>query len=189
MKTAAEALRWLAAERIVLLAAKVEGVPSLAHEIVQGPIKGSWWGHPMGKLIFTLASALEDSGDVLLCKLVEGKATFVHRAVWPSLARVLLDDGWRGGRLAKCSAGARKLYERVEREGEVRGKLDAKAVKALEEAQLALVVSEHTDKGHHEKVLTSWSAWVRGAGVKPVKGSLEDAIAAVREAAHGIEVL
>jgi hypothetical protein len=189
MKTAAEALKWLASQRVVLLAAKVEGVPSLAHEIVQGPIKGSWWGHPMGKLIFTIASALEDSDDVLPCKLVEGKATFVHRAVWPSLARVLLDEGWRAGRLAQCSAAARKLYGRVEAEGEVRGKLDAKAVKALEEAQLALVVSEHTEKGHHEKVLTSWSRWAKRAEVKPAKGSLEAAIAAVREAAHGLEVL
>jgi hypothetical protein len=173
VKTVAEALLWVKRHRVVLLAAKVDGVPSLAHELIGGPFKGSWWGHEKGKLIFELASALEDSDEVLLCKLVEGKATFVHASVWPALARVVLDESWRRPRIAKLDAAAKKLFERVEREGQVRG-ADAKAVKALEACQLALVVSEHTDKGHHQKVLTAWSRWAQK--VKPMKGSLEEAL-------------
>ena len=188
MKTADEALAWLREQRVVLLAAKVEGVPSLAHRIIGGPFKGSWWGHPKGKLIFQLASALEDSKEALLCKLVEGKATFVHREVWPTLARVVLDEGWRGPKLATLGAPAKKLYAQVERDGEVHG-ADAKAIKALEEASLALVVSKHTEKGHHEKVLTAWSAWAKRAKVKPSKGSVDDALAALARAAHGAKVL
>ncbi len=177
MKTVAEAVAWVKRHRIVLLAAKVEGVPSLAHEVIGGPFKGSWWGHAKGKLIFELASALEDSDEVLLCKLVEGKATFVHASAWPALARVVLDESWRRPRVAKLNAAAKKLFERVEKEGQVRG-AEAKAIKALEESQLALVVSEHTEKGHHQKVLTSWSRWA--SKVKPLKGSLEEALESLK---------
>jgi hypothetical protein len=56
--------------------------------VAGGPIKGSWWGHPKGQEIFRLAEAVEDSGDVLVCKLIEGKVTYVHRRLWPALARL-----------------------------------------------------------------------------------------------------
>ena len=32
------------------------------------------------------AAVSDTSGDVLVCKLVSGKVTFVHRRVWPALA-------------------------------------------------------------------------------------------------------
>lgn len=179
MKTVAQALAWVKRHRIVMLAAKVDGVPSLAHEIIGGPFRGSWWGHEKGKLIFDLASGLEERDEVLLCKLVEGKATFVHESVWPALARAVLDESWRRPRVAKLNAAAKKLFERVEKEGQVRG-AEAKAIKALEESQLALVVSEHTDRGHHQKVLTSWSRWAKK--VKPLVGSLEEALESLKTA-------
>ena len=31
--------------------------------------------------------AIGDSPDVLVCRLVDGKVTFVHRRLWPALAR------------------------------------------------------------------------------------------------------
>lgn len=188
MKTADEALAWIKRHRIALVAAKVGDVPSLAHEIVQGPIKGSWWGHPQGKLIFSLASAVEDSDEVLVLKLIEGKATFVHDVMWPLLLRVLLDDAWRKPRIEELKPAAKRLFAEVEREREVRG-ADGKAVKGLEESQLALVVSHHTERGHHEKVLTSWAHWAKTMKVKPAEVTLEAAIAEVRGATHGVEVL
>jgi len=33
-------------------------------------------------------SAIADSPDVLTCRIVEGKVTFVHRRVWPALVRL-----------------------------------------------------------------------------------------------------
>ena len=173
--------------RIALQAAKVEGVPSLAHEIVQGPIKGSWWGHPKGKLIFSLATHVTESGEVLALKLIEGKTTYVHRVLWPQLVRVLLDPGWRAARVAALRNGAKRLFAEVEREGEVR-EADAKSVKALEDGVLALVVSHHTTRGHHEKVLTSWARWAKTAGVKG-GGTLDEALQTLRAAAHGAEIL
>jgi hypothetical protein len=67
----------------------------LVDEIAGEHVKGSWWGHKAGKAIFNIASALEDHDDVLSVKLLAGKVTFVHRAVWPSLLRVVTDAAWR----------------------------------------------------------------------------------------------
>jgi hypothetical protein len=188
MKTKEEAMAWIRRQRIALQAAKVGDVPSLAHEIVNGPIKGSWWSHPKGKLIFALATHVTESGEVLAVKLIEGKTTWVHRDLWAPLMRVVLDGGWRAPRLASLPPAAKRLSAEVEREREVH-EADAKATKALEESVLALVVSEHTERGHHAKVLTSWAHWAKEHGVKPAAGSLEEALAAIREAAHGADVL
>ncbi len=60
-------------------------VPSLALEIAGGPIKGSWWGHPKSQEIYKLTRALRNHDDILVCRLIDGKVTFVHRRLWPSL--------------------------------------------------------------------------------------------------------
>jgi hypothetical protein len=72
---------------IVLQAARGP-VPSLAEAIAGGPIRGSWWGHPKGKEIFRVAGAVSDDPDVLVCRLVEGKVTYVHRRLWPALVKL-----------------------------------------------------------------------------------------------------
>src|SRR5204863_1966567 len=74
-------------EGIVLMSASGP-VPTLAEAIAGEPISGSWWGHPKGKLIFRVASAVEDSPDVLSCRLVGGRVTLVHRRLWPALVRL-----------------------------------------------------------------------------------------------------
>src|SRR3954470_14251830 len=63
-------------------------VPSLAEAVVGGPIRGSWWGHPKGQEIFRVAEAISDSEDVLVCKLVAGKVTYVHRRLWAALVKL-----------------------------------------------------------------------------------------------------
>src|SRR5204863_5894299 len=63
-------------------------VPSLAEEITGEPIRGSWWGHPRGREIFRALGEVHDSPDVLMCRLVLGKRTFVHKRLWPALARL-----------------------------------------------------------------------------------------------------
>ena len=72
----------------VLLQAARGPVPSLAEAIAGEPIRGSWWGHPKGKDIFRAAEAVCDSPDVLVCKLVGGKVTYVHRRLWPALVKL-----------------------------------------------------------------------------------------------------
>ena len=83
----------------VVLQAARGPVPSLAEAIAGGPIRGSWWGHPKGHEIFRVAEAVSASPDVLVCKLVDGKVTYVHRRLWPALVR--LAARFQKGQLAK----------------------------------------------------------------------------------------
>jgi hypothetical protein len=63
-------------------------VPSLAEAIAGGPINGNWWSHPRAKEIFDITRALRAFDDVLVCRLVGSRITFVHRHLWPALVRV-----------------------------------------------------------------------------------------------------
>lgn len=63
-------------------------VPNLAEAVVGRRIRGSWWGHARGKEIFWLTRVVRDSADVLVCRLVGGKITYVHRRLWPALVRL-----------------------------------------------------------------------------------------------------
>src|SRR5262249_39362721 len=56
--------------------------------IVGGPIRGSWWSHPKSRAIFRVLRAVNDSPDILVCRFVGGKITFVHRRLWPALVRL-----------------------------------------------------------------------------------------------------
>jgi hypothetical protein len=85
--TAEEAAAFVREHGVVLASAK-GAVPRLTEAIADGPIKGSWWGHPRSHQIFAILKAVTESEDVLVCRLVEGKVTFVHRRLWPALVRV-----------------------------------------------------------------------------------------------------
>ena len=63
-------------------------VPNLAEAAAGGPIRGSWWGHAKGKQIFWLTRAVRDSPQVLVCRLLGGKVTYVHRRLWPAVVRL-----------------------------------------------------------------------------------------------------
>ena len=84
---AKDALRFVEENGLVLQAARGP-VPSLAEHVAGGPIRGSWWGHPRGHDIFQATEAVADSGEVLVCRLVAGKLTYVHRRLWPALVRL-----------------------------------------------------------------------------------------------------
>ena len=93
-----EAIAFVKRHGVVLQAARGP-LPSLAEAIAGGQIRGSWWGHPKAKEIFRAAEAVCDSPDVLACKLVEGKVTYVHRRLWPALVK--LASRFRRDQLAK----------------------------------------------------------------------------------------
>jgi hypothetical protein len=97
-RTPAEALRWVDEHGIVVESAK-SALPSLAATIAGEPIRGSWWAHPKAQQIFVLAEAIRDSEDIVTCRLVDGKITFVHRRLWPALVR--LQHRFEKDRLAK----------------------------------------------------------------------------------------
>jgi hypothetical protein len=93
-----EALAFVERHGIVLQAARGP-LPNLAEAIGGGPIRGSWWGHPKGKEIFRAVKTIGASPNVLVCKLVEGKITYVHRRLWPALIK--LASRFRKEQLAK----------------------------------------------------------------------------------------
>lgn len=85
--TTAEAISFIKKHGVVLASAKGP-VPRLTEAIAGEPIKGSWWGHKKSRQIFAILQVVADSDDVLVCRLVDGKVTFVHRRLWPALVRV-----------------------------------------------------------------------------------------------------
>jgi hypothetical protein len=85
--TPTQALAFVRKHGLVLESGKGP-VPSLAETIAGGPIRGSWWAHVRGREIFTLTRAIRDCPDVLVCRLVEGKITYVHRRLWPAVVRL-----------------------------------------------------------------------------------------------------
>jgi hypothetical protein len=78
--------RFVRTHGVVLVSAKGP-VPNVAEFVAGAPIRGSWWGHPKGGEIFRALSRLSESSDVLVCRLVGGKLTMVHRRLWPALVR------------------------------------------------------------------------------------------------------
>ena len=133
------------------------GRPSLVEAVAGGPVKGSWWGHEKGGLIFQLAETLHDSSVVLAAKLVDGKVTFVDQSLWPALARVVMDPAWREEAAARLSVPARSWLKKVESRGAVRWDQEAGSVKTeLESSLLVHSGSVHTERGSHATVLTSW---------------------------------
>jgi hypothetical protein len=72
---------------VVLESAKGPG-PNLADAVAGTPIRGNWWNHPVGKQIFRATRVVRDSEQILVCRLVEGKITYVYRRMWPALVRL-----------------------------------------------------------------------------------------------------
>ena len=85
--TADEAARFVRTHGVVLESG-AGPVPSLANAIAGESIRGSWWGHERSREIFALTRSIRDHADVLVCRLVDGKITYVHRRLWAALVRV-----------------------------------------------------------------------------------------------------
>lgn len=96
--TARTALAFIRKHGLVLQSAHVRDVPVLVDHIAGSTIRGSWWGHPMGRQIFKVLSEVHDSRDVVALRLIGGKLTLAHRRAWPAL--VALADELGHARLA-----------------------------------------------------------------------------------------
>ena len=75
-------------EHGVVLVSAHGPVPCLVEAIAGGPVRGSWWGHPEAHAIYRVLEDVYDSPQVLVCRLVRGKVTLVHRRLWPALVRL-----------------------------------------------------------------------------------------------------
>jgi hypothetical protein len=128
--------------------------PSLTALVAGAPIKGSWWGHPAGKRIFQVASALEDGGQVLFVPLLSAKVTLVHRRLWPALVSV--GESRASWQMDALTPRALELLEKADEAGRVRA--TGPSSKALARALLVHAEQVHTAGGSHATELVSWSA-------------------------------
>lgn len=144
-------------------------LPSATRAVSGVSIRGSWWAHPSGKLIYEALQRVE--ADVARVKLVGKKSTLVHRRLWPALAAAARSrEVWQ---TANLTASERRLLALVESEGTVRVDLlpaleaqkPSELAKQLEQRLLVFATSEHTETGRHAKLLLPFSAWQTSVGL------------------------
>lgn len=129
--------------------------PSLTALVAGAPIRGSWWGHPAGKEIFRVASALEEGGEALFVPLLEGKVTLVHPRLWADLAAVGEERAeWQ---LSGLDRTARALLAEMDGAGCLRA--SGAPAKALARALLVHAAQVHTERGAHATELQTWQAF------------------------------
>jgi len=135
-----EALSFVREHGVVLASARGPA-PRMAEVIAGEPIKGTWWAHPKGHRIFAVFEVLASSPDILVCRLVGGKVTWVHRRLWPALIRAA--GQFPAERLARVDQEHTAAGHHVKRETPFPDWADADSLAAaealsLEEALAAL---------------------------------------------------
>ena len=131
------------------------------------PVKGSWWGHTSGSLIYETLNRLEQD-EVAWSKLLGGKVTLVHRRLWPALIAVARSGAaWQTKGL---KPDARTLLTRLKkgqalRSDELRlppgSRKPGAVVTELEARLLVYSQEEHTSSGHHARALVPYPVWQR----------------------------
>lgn len=139
-------------------------LPSLVSVVTGEKVKGSWWGHPKGNLIYNLSQQFEDDPDILAVKMVNKKITYIHKKHWSALFTIVLEKSdWQTQGL---KTETKKLLQAVQKNGLLRA--DEKFLKKtptqigqlaskLEEKLLIYSESLHTDSGKHVRILKSWN--------------------------------
>lgn len=142
-------------------------LPSVATLVAGHPVKGSWWGHPAGRAIFQVASALADDPDVTTAKLLAGKVTFVHRRLFAALAAAGAERAaWQ---MEKLPAAARALLAEIDKAGALEA--SGLPVKELERRLLVAAQQVHTARGAHATQLSTWARFRRATGTRAISAT------------------
>ncbi len=170
-------------------------LPSVAGLVAHEPIRGSWWGHPRGHDIFQATEQLAAHPDVIACKLISGKVTYVHKPLWPALFAVANSrEAWQ---LRGISPSARALLAKVTREEILRtdrlrqsrsakSKAPGEAARELEKRLLVYSEEIHTETGEHAKALETWEHWAKRRGLARPRTTIEQA---KKKLEHRLELL
>jgi hypothetical protein len=127
--------------------------------------KGSWWSHPKAHAIYDTLQAIERHPDVLLAKLLGGKVTLIHRALWPAvLAVVTAREAWQLDGLSPLAAQALAALDQAEAAGTEPREVSRTVSKELEARLLAHAESVHSTAGKHVTRLQPWRTWATKAG-------------------------
>jgi hypothetical protein len=168
-------------------------LPSVAGLVAGEPVRGSWWAHSNSHEIFRVLESL-DEDEALSVKLIAGKHTLVHRALWPELFAIATSqEDWQTKGL---DPKARSLWKKVDAattvflgriaadEGVDRKALAARA-RELETRLLVYGRQVHTATGAHQKVLASWTQLAKELGVRLGATDPKSARAAFEERTTG----
>jgi len=157
--------------------------PSLVALVAGGPVKGTWWAHPLANEIYMLGQRLMKQRDVLFIRLVTAKMTYVHRRLWrPLYAIATARQPWQ---LADFPGTAKSMLGTLDRCGsfrmdEIRSSRTAKELgsdaRILETRMLVFGDDVHTDSGAHVKRIETWPLWAKRVELATAKlPSVDDA--------------
>lgn len=141
--------------------------PSLTGLMIAGPIRGSWWAHPLANHIYMVGQKVMRHADVLMLKLLSGKLTYVHRPLWPEVLSIAAArEAWQ---MDELPAPAKSLLGKVDERGSFRVdelRSSARSLKELGadartlEARLLVFGDDvHTESGAHVKRIETWEHW------------------------------
>ena len=161
-------------------------LPNVSALIAGERVRGSWWAHPKGRVIFRVSSELDDDPDVLITKLVSGKITYVDQSFWPAVVTVgRAREPWQ---IASLSPDARQLLSVVDRKPVQPDGVMSKAAAQLETMLLVYSNQFHGESGAHVRQLESWDHWARRVGliIEPIavadaRRRLEEALALLNQ--------
>ncbi|MBX9568420.1 MAG: hypothetical protein K2X77_05965 [Candidatus Obscuribacterales bacterium] len=166
-----------------LLLLQDQRFPSLVGIVVGEPVSGSWWGHPKGSEIFKIASEWDDDADIVTCKLVSGKVTFVHRKLWAHLVAIgKSEEAWQTDSLSE-EANSMFAYLKEHKSAETNALPQSllqsllkpgKACDELEKRLLVCAQEFHTESGAHAKRVMTWTAFEKSKQIDS-KVNLSDA--------------
>ena len=165
------ALRFLNKEKFLLLVDNTQ--TSLVTILTGERIKGSWFGHTLGKIIYNTSNNLGRK-NLLALKLVDGKYTYISDDFRDAAYALTAGDSeWQK---KKLTAPAKKLLAEVAKKKVVPVTAKNKSEAALlEKLLLASAEQEHTPSGKHVKVLLSWKESAKRLGHKIKKVPLAEA--------------
>jgi hypothetical protein len=155
-----------------LLMAWDSRLPSVTHIVAGEKVSGSWWSHKRAQTIFDVTEMLVDHPDVLMMKLISGKVTFVHRKLWNRIYSIGVGrEDWQ---LRSLSPNARALLKALDEAGTIQahkmkqefGPRPGEVARELESQLLIHAEQIHTESGKHSKIIESWDAWAKRAGLR-----------------------
>ena len=139
-------------------------LPSVSGLIANEKLRGSWWSHKHAQVIFSVAEMLEDHPDVLIMKLISGKVTFVHRALWDRIYAIgVAREEWQ---LKRLSSPARALRDELDHEKVIQTNKRGEITRELENRLLIHAEQIHTESGAHAKIIETWPTWAKRAGLR-----------------------
>jgi hypothetical protein len=159
-----------------------------AIEILTGQLpRGSWWSHPRANDIYDILMSVEQHPDVLTAKLLSGKVTLIHRALWPALLTIVTArEPWQTDGLPPVAARWLASFDEAEAAGADVPAVSRTVSKEIEARLLAFAESVHTSGGKHETRLHTWRAWAARVG-QPWPAAPASTPAAMAEAKRTLE--